>query len=129
MSSPAASLRKTKKSPLPSSSSRGVAFRIQPRHGFAADELLGAREERIASQHHQIVEGIRREDGGKKVGAPSDTDLVASMASRLAQAERELLAARRDILEKVGSPVARVREILIGPPPSRTIKSGVWKTK
>ena len=106
MSSPAASLKKAKKSPLPSSGSRGVPFRRQPRHGFVAEEVLGAREEGIASQHHNIIESIRQEgsDGRRrKGGTPSDSDLVASMASRLAQAERELLAARREMLEKVES--------------------------
>lgn len=61
----------------------------------------------------QIVDGIRREhkNAAKKrpaghqrcdAGAPSDSELLGSMAARLALVERELLAAKREIIEKDG---------------------------
>lgn len=59
------------------------------------------------STQRVIVEGIRRQ---AKVGttrtqttghAPSDMDLLGSMATRLTQVERELLAAKREIVNKV----------------------------
>ena len=99
MSSPGGSLKKTRRSPLPvAASTRNVPFR----QSIASDDPLDVTHCRSgpgASQHARIVDAIRRE--GERHGAPSDGDLVASMAGRLAQVERELLAARREILDKV----------------------------
>ena len=109
MSSPAGSLKKTRRSPLPASNNSSVPFRRQlfvdttviP---STSNNISPNREEMITSQHGHIVEEIWREGTGgrgRRGGAPSDVDLVTSMAARLAQVERELLAARREILEKV----------------------------
>ena len=58
----------------------------------------------------QIVDGIRRQQKNSKQkmnpgqhrsrGTPTDFDLLGSMASRLALVERELLAAKREVVEK-----------------------------
>lgn len=57
------------------------------------------------SSHSHIVEGIKHHTAGKKQatgrnGVPSDSQLLGSMASRLAQVERELLVAKRETIEK-----------------------------
>ena len=107
MSSPAGSLKKTRRSPLPASNNSSVPFRRQlfgDTTGITSKNFTPNREEMITSQHGHIVEEIWREGTGgrgRRGGAPSDVDLVTSMAARLAQVERELLAARREILEKV----------------------------
>ena len=105
MSSPAGSLKKTRRSPLPASNNSSVPFRRQlfeDTTGITSKNFSPNREEMITSQHGHIVEEIWREGtGGRGRRAPSDVDLVTSMAARLAQVERELLAARREILEKV----------------------------
>ena len=52
-----------------------------------------------------IIDGIRRQarvGGAQTIGhAPSDMDLLGSMATRLSQVERELLGSKREIVEKV----------------------------
>ena len=100
MSSPAGSLKKTRRSPLPLAASfRSVPFRQSTPINDPLD-VENCRSSRVAGgTHGRIVDAIRRE--GERHGAPSDGDLVASMATRLAQVERELLAARREILDKV----------------------------
>lgn len=54
-----------------------------------------------------IIDGIRRHakvGGVQSTGhAPSDMDLLGSMATRLSQVERELLSAKREIVEKVSN--------------------------
>ena len=109
MSSPAGSLKKTRRSPLPASNNSSVPFRRQLFEDTTvipstSKNISPNRGEMITSQHGHIVEEIWREGTGgrgRRGGAPSDVDLVTSMAARLAQVERELLAARREILEKV----------------------------
>ena len=47
--------------------------------------------------HRAIIDGIRHTGGAKR----QNEDLLGSMAHRLAQVEKELLASRREIVEKV----------------------------
>lgn len=65
---------------------------------------------------------VQRDDGseGASSGAPTDSELLGSMAARLALVERELLATKREIIQKE----AKIRELeqrlsaLVHPPPS-----------
>lgn len=47
--------------------------------------------------HRTIIDGIRHTGGAKR----QNEDLLGSMAHRLAQVEKELLASKREIVEKV----------------------------
>ena len=103
---------------------RSVPFR----HSLPTNEILNILEEDplSASKSHpivissaeefdhrtqrQIVDGIRHHPVHKSNkkraasqhhgGVPTDSDLLGSMASRLALVERELLAAKREVIEK-----------------------------
>lgn len=94
MSTPTASLKKTRRSPLPS---RGLPFRKDnPLPSFSPLKEGASLTPSDHTSHRHILEGIRNE--GR---APKDADLVTSMATRLSTVERELLAAKREIIEKV----------------------------
>ena len=94
MSTPTASLKKTKRSPLPY---RGLPFRKNtPLLSLSPLKEGASLTPNDHTSHHHILEGIRNE--GR---VPKDSDLVTSMATRLATVERELLAAKREIIEKV----------------------------
>lgn len=83
MSSPSANLKKVKRPPLPGY--RGMPYR---------PEISPLKE--TSSFHKQVLEAIKHESS-----VPQDTDLVASMATRLTVVEKELLAAKREIIDKV----------------------------
>ena len=94
MSTPTANLKKTRRSPLPS---RGLPFRKDnPLPSFSPLKEGASLNRSDHTSHRHILEGIRNEGRG-----PKDADLVTSMATRLATVERELLAAKREIIEKV----------------------------
>ncbi len=64
------------------------------------------------------------------LAAPSDAELLASMASRLALVERALLAAKRETVEKVINPLSVSDGGWWGlwlPPVSRTVTSATWR--
>lgn len=67
------------------------------------DELRTPDRTCHAAQKH-IVDGIRYEHKNTKkrmaAEVPMDSELLSSMVSRLALVERELLAAKREVLEK-----------------------------
>ena len=94
MSTPTASLKKTRRSPLPT---RGLPFRKDnPLPSLSPLKEGASLNPSDHTSHRHILEGIRNE--GR---VPKDADLVTSMATRLATVERELLAAKREIIEKV----------------------------
>lgn len=115
MSSPVENLKKVRKQPL-LSTKRGAPYK----QASLVDKNLAAASSRdtisLLSAHSrstvtrssspslltdecrkQILEGIKEEGNH----APTDSDLVSSMAARLAVIEKELLAAKREIVEKV----------------------------
>ena len=117
MSTPLSQLKKVHKSPLPKGST--VPFRNGHR-----DEILDSAPELDAITQKYVVDGIRKQTRARTINAPGDVDLVASMASRLAVVERELLSAKREIVEKVASLSASMRRVLSRfASPSRTISS------
>ena len=90
MSSPSANLKKVKRRPLPLT--RGVPYR----------QDLSSLDTSTGSFHKQVLESIRHETvSSTGPTVPKDADLVTSMATRLTVVERELLAAKREIIEKV----------------------------
>lgn len=120
MSSPSENLKKNKRSPLPNplpSTTNGRSLphtnrpTIVPSIGHQYTNNIAQEREHIAPHttpftvladsylHRDILQGIRRE--GKV--SDSESDLVSSMASRLAAVERELLNAKREIIEKVNN--------------------------
>ena len=94
MSTPLSQLKKVQKSPLPKAPS--VPFRNG--HG---DEMLGFVPELDAITQKYVVNDIRKQARARPINAPRDVDLVSSMAARLAVVEKELLSAKREIVEKV----------------------------
>lgn len=97
MSTPLSQLKKVRKSPLPRDYS--VPFR-----DGQGEDILDAVAALDSVTHKYIVDDIRKQARVHKrhdTDAPRDADLVASMASRLAVVERELLSAKREIVEKV----------------------------
>ncbi|KAL5457532.1 hypothetical protein EMCRGX_G034802 [Ephydatia muelleri] len=101
MTSPMSSLKKTKKTPLPAPERRSVPFRYSdpaPETDpvpLICDELRKPHHVDATTQKH-----ILREIRPRARDVRSDSDLVSSMALRLATVERELLAARREAIEK-----------------------------
>ena len=117
MSSPNEILKKVKRQPLPPTARRTAPYKESLQHR----EEQPSNEQQLASGLSlssyslssdqpflaEILDGIREEESKKRKkkakpsGVPTDTDLVSSMATRLATVERELLATKREIIEKV----------------------------
>ena len=105
MSSPAGSLKKTRRSPLPASNmQQQCAIQTTTLWEYYCDHknFSPNREEMITSQHDCVVEARKKleEEGGEAVHhmiwcRPGD------LHGSLSQVETELLAVRREILEKV----------------------------
>ena len=87
-------------------SSTSVPFRHPgPHHEVDEDRLPPANvHSKTHSSYSPILEGITHQTNhGKhssKNGVPSDSQLLGSMASRLAQVERDLLVAKREIIDR-----------------------------
>lgn len=116
MSSPSGNLKKVKRQPLPQAA-RSPPYRATQKQGDAAKlELKAAPREGsscnfVSSDDQPLLAeiiGVIREEESKKrsktikqSGVPTDSDLVSSMAIRLANVEKDLLAAKKEIIEKV----------------------------
>ena len=120
MSSPSGNLKKVKRQPLPQTA-RSPPYRAPQKHGDAAKLELkmastmasreGLTSDFVSSNDQPLLAeiiGVIREEESKKrkktikqSGVPTDNDLVSSMATRLANVEKDLLAAKREIIEKV----------------------------
>ncbi|XP_003384072.1 PREDICTED: UBX domain-containing protein 11-like isoform X2 [Amphimedon queenslandica] len=120
MSSPSGNLKKVKKQPLPQAA-RSPPYRATQKHGDASKLELkmastiasreGSTSDLVVSSDDQpllaeIIGVIREEESKKRKktikqsGVPTDNDLVSSMATRLANVEKDLLAAKKEIIEK-----------------------------
>lgn len=120
MSSPNEILKKVRRQPLPPTARRTAPYKesLQHREEQPSNEQqltsgLSLSSSSLSNDQPflaEILDGIREEESKKRKkktkpsGVPTDTDLVSSMATRLATVERELLATKREIIEKVKTP-------------------------